>query len=309
VKKIFAATLTLALVAGSVLAQDAKKETKETAASDPVIMKFNDTEIRQSEFEAAVKSIPEQYQAYAAGPGKRAFAEDFVRMKLLAINAEKDGLEKDPATATQLRLLRMNALANAQLGKMTEKLKLNEADVQKSYEEKKATLERAKARHILIAFKGSAAQQAGKKEMTEEEAKAKADEIRAKLVAGADFAAVAKAESDDVGSGANGGDLGSFARGQMVPEFDKVVFEGKVAEISPAFRTNFGFHIVQVQERGATPIAEVRAQIEEELKQKKLQETIDAMKEAAKPTFDEAYFAVSPATAPPAVPPAAPVKH
>lgn len=304
-KKTLAATLTLALVAGSALAQDTKKE---TAATDPVIMKFNTTEVRQSEFEAAVKSIPEQYQAYAAGPGKRAFAEDFVRMKLLAESAEKAGLEKDPATAAQLRLLRMNALANAQLAKMNETVKLSEVDVQKSYEEKKATLERAKARHILIAFKGSAAQQAGKKELTEAEAKAKADELRAKLVAGADFAVTAKAESDDVGSGANGGDLGSFTRGQMVPEFDKAVFDGKVAEISPVVRTDYGFHIIQVQERNATPIAEVRAQIEEELKQKKLQQTIDAMKDAAKPTYDEAYFAAPPAAAPPPVPPA-PVKQ
>ena len=301
-KKIFAVTLMLALVTGSALAQDSKKAAQDAPAVDAVVVKFGNTEIRKSEMEAAIKSIPQQYQAYASGPGKRAFAEDLVRMKLLAAAAEKDGLEKDPETAAQLRLLRMNALANAQLGKMTENVKLSEADVQKSYEEKKATLERAKARHILIAFKGSAAQQAGKKELTEEEAKKKADELRAKLVAGGDFAALAKAESDDVGSGANGGDLGSFTRGQMVPEFDKAVFEGKVGEISPVVRTDYGFHIVQVQEKGATPLAEIRTQIEEELKQKKLQESIDQMKEAAKPTYDETYFAVPPAAAPPAPP-------
>lgn len=300
-KKIFAVVMTLALAAGTALAQEPKTEKQQTATADPVVVKFGDTEVRQSEFEAAIKSIPEQYQAYASGPGKRAFAEDFVRMKILASAAEKAGLEKDPKVASQLRLLRVNALANAQLEKMGETLKVTEADVQKAYEEKKSTLERAKARHILIAFKGSAAQQAGKKELTEEEAKKKAEEIRAKLVAGGDFAAIAKAESDDTGSGAQGGDLGSFSRGQMVPEFEKAAFEGKVGEISPVIRTDYGYHVVQVQERGATPLAEVRKQIEEELKQKKLQEAIEAMKTAAKPTFDDKYFAA--AEAPPAAPP------
>lgn len=300
-KKIFAVVMTLALAAGTALAQEPKTEKQQTATADPVVVKFGDTEVRQSEFEAAIKSIPEQYQAYASGPGKRAFAEDFVRMKILASAAEKAGLEKDPKVASQLRLLRVNALANAQLEKMGETLEVTEADVQKAYEEKKNTLERAKARHILIAFKGSAAQQAGKKELTEEEAKKKAEEIRAKLVAGGDFAAVAKTESDDTGSGAQGGDLGSFSRGQMVPEFEKAAFEGKVGEISPVIRTNYGYHVIQVQERGATPLAEVRKQIEEELKQKKLQDAIEAMKTAAKPTFDDKYFAV--AEPPPAAPP------
>ena len=170
-------------------------------------------------------------------------------------------------------------------------MNLSDDEIQKSYDEKKPTLERAKARHILIAFKGSPAAQKDRKELTEDEAKAKAEGIRTKLVAGADFAAIAKAESDDTGSAARGGDLGSFSRGQMVPEFDAAVFEGKVGEISPVVRTQYGFHVIQVQERGPAPLTEVKPQIEQELKQKKLQEKVDAMKDAARVTFDDTYFA------------------
>lgn len=294
----------LALVAGSAFAQDAPKPKEAATAGDPVVIRFSGTEIRKSEFEAAVKSIPEQYQAYANGPGRRAFAEDLIRMRILASEAEKNGLEKDPEVASQLRLLRMNTLANAQLSRMQEASTVAPADLQKAYDDKKSSFERAKARHILIAFKGSAAQQPGKKELTEEEAKAKAEEIRAKLVAGGDFAATAKAESDDVGSGANGGDLGSFTRGQMVPEFEKAAFEGKVGEISPVVRTDYGYHIVQVQDRGPAPLAEVREQLEAELKQKKLQDSIEKMKNDAKPAFDETYFAAPAAPAAPPAPPA-----
>ena len=62
----------------------------------------------------------------------------------------------------------------------------------------------------------------GKPELTEEQALAKAQEIKKKISAGEDLAALAKAESDDAGSGANGGDLGTFKRNSMVPEFEKV---------------------------------------------------------------------------------------
>jgi peptidyl-prolyl cis-trans isomerase C len=305
VKRIIAVTFALAVTAGSAFAQDVARPNEAAAGTDPVVIRFAGSEIRKSEFEAAVKSIPEQYQSYANGPGRRAFAEDLIRMRLLAGAAEKSGLEKDPEVAGQLRLLRMNTLANAQLSKMQEAAAVPPADLQKAYDEKKASFDRAKARHILIAFKGSAAQQPGKKELTDEEAKAKAEELRAKLVAGADFAATAKAESDDLGSGANGGDLGSFSRGQMVPEFEKAAFEGKVGEISPVVRTDYGYHIVQVQERGPAPLAEVREQLEGELKQKKLQDAIEKMKNEANPVFDETYFAAPPApAAAPAAPPA-----
>src|ERR1017187_9098563 len=70
------------------------------------------------------------------------------------------------------------------------------------------------------------------KELTDEEALAKAQEIRKKLVDGADFATLAKAESDDAGSGANGGDLGTFGKGRMVPAFEQVAFTIAVGELS-----------------------------------------------------------------------------
>ena len=293
--------LVVFLVSGVALAQAAKAPAEPAkpvastpvakAAADPVVMSFSGVEVRQSEFEAAVKALPAEYQGYAAGPGKRAFAEDYLRMRILAAEAEKSGLAGDPKVASQLKLMRENTLASAQFTRLQETVNLSDDEIQKSYDEKKPTLERAKARHILIAFKGSPAAQKDRKELTEDEAKAKAEGIRTKLVAGADFAAIAKAESDDTGSAARGGDLGSFSRGQMVPEFDAAVFEGKVGEISPVVRTQYGFHVIQVQERGPAPLTEVKPQIEQELKQKKLQEKVDAMKDAARVTFDDTYFA------------------
>jgi parvulin-like peptidyl-prolyl isomerase len=155
------------------------------------------------------------------------------------------------------------------------------------------------ARHILVAFKGSPAAQAGKKELTEDEAKAKAEEIAKKLAGGAKFEDVAKTESDDVGSAANGGDLGSFGHGQMVPEFEKAAFETKPGAVSPVTRTQFGFHIIKVESHDSTPFEQVKATLSKDIRQKKLQEQLDKLKADAKPVFNDVYFTPPP---PPAEP-------
>jgi peptidyl-prolyl cis-trans isomerase C len=272
------------------------------ADADPVVVQYGDRQIRQSELESAMKSLPDEYQGYVAGPGKRAFAEDYLRMKMLAAEAEKGGLQNDPKVKAQIQLMRDNALANAQLEKIDSAVQLTDAEIQKAYEAKKGEFEQAKARHILIAFKGSPAAQKEKKELSEDEAKARAEDLRKKIVAGGDFVELAKTESDDLGSGSRGGDLGSFGRGQMVPEFESAVFEGKIGEVQPPVRTQFGYHIIQVQERGARPLAEVKPGIERDLKQQKVQEKIESMKAAAKPSFNDAYFTPPAMEAPPAPP-------
>jgi peptidyl-prolyl cis-trans isomerase C len=272
------------------------------ADADPVVVQYGDRQIRQSELESAMKSLPDEYQGYVAGPGKRAFAEDYLRMKMLAVEAEKGGLQNDPKVKAQIQLMRDNALANAELEKIDSAVQLTDAEIQKAYEAKKGEFEQAKARHILIAFKGSPAAQKEKKELSEDEAKARAEDLRKKIVAGGDFVELAKTESDDLGSGSRGGDLGSFGRGQMVPEFESAVFEGKIGEVQPPVRTQFGYHIIQVQERGARPLAEVKPGIERDLKQQKVQEKIESMKAAAKPSFNDAYFTPPAMEAPPAPP-------
>lgn len=275
-----------------------------TQAADPIVIAAGDVAIRQSEFENALKTLPEQYQQYAMGPGKKQFAEDYLRMKMLSAEGMKSGLDKDPEVVSQLNLMRENLVANAQLQKIEKGITITDEDLKKAYDAKKNDYEQVKARHILIAFKGSPAAQEGKPELTEEQAKAKAEDIRKQLVAGASFEELAKKESDDVGSGSRGGDLGEFNRGQMVPEFEKAAFETKVGEITPVVRTQFGYHIIKVDEHGSTAFDQVKPVLEKNERQARLQAELDKMKTAAKPTFNDAYF--GPATPPPAAPAATP---
>jgi len=294
---------TISMIALTVIATIAVAQDKPAAApatnADPIVIAAGDVAIRQSEFENALKTLPEQYQQYAMGPGKKQFAEDYLRMKMLASAGTKAGLDKDPEVLSQLALMRENLVANAQLQKIEEGIKISDEDLMKTYESNKGQYEQVKARHILIAFKGSPAAQQGKPELTEEQAKAKADELHKQITGGASFEELAKKESDDVGSGSQGGDLGEFGRGQMVPEFEKAAFEAKDGEVTPVVRTQFGYHIIKVDSHASTPFEQVKATLEKNERQTRLQAELDKMKTAAKVTFNETYFA------PPPAPPAA----
>lgn len=290
----------LALCASVVMAQEkpaamtpAKAATTSTvtaATGDPVIITAGDIVIKQSEFESALKTLPAEYQSYAMGPGKKQFAEDYLRMKMLAQMGYKAGLQNDPAVQQQLALMKDNLVANAQLSQIDKSVTLSDEELQKIYDANKKDYEQVKARHILIAFKGSPAAQPGKPELTEEQAKAKAEDIKKQLAAGAKFEDLAKKESDDTGSGANGGELGAFGHGQMVPEFETAAFAAKVGDVIGPVRTQYGYHVIKVDSHEYSPFASVKGTIEKKEHQKALQAKLDSMKSDAKPVFNESYF-------------------
>jgi peptidyl-prolyl cis-trans isomerase C len=123
---------------------------------------------------------------------------------------------------------------------------------------------RVRASHILIGIPQNA------DAATKQQAKAKADALLKDLKAGQDFAATAKANSQDPGSAPNGGDLGYFEQGQMVPPFEQAAFALKPGEMSEVVETQFGYHIIKVaekQESRVVPLEEAKGQIEEYLTQ------------------------------------------
>ena len=276
----------IALCAFVAFADDKKPA---AASGDPVVLRIGENEVRKSEFEAALASLPADYQMYVAQQGKRAFADDYVRMRVLALDAVNTKLDKDPKVSAQLVLVRENTLAAAMLQRIEEGTVPTDAQVTALYESKKGSLETVDARHILIAFKGSPAAKP-ETELTEEQAKAKAESIKAKIVAGADFAELAKTDSDDTFSGKEGGSLGAFGRGQMVPEFEQAAFSNEVGKVGEVVKTQFGYHVIEVTRRGAPPIDEVREQLAEEIRSNLVQEKVTALTGTAKVTFDDAYF-------------------
>lgn len=121
---------------------------------------------------------------------------------------------------------------------------VSDAEIRRYYEANREQFQRAEGARLRVAAVPLTVTDADRAATVE-----RSRELRREILAGADFAAVAGRESADPGSRAEGGDLGSFSRGQMVPEFDAVVFSLPVGEISEPVVTSFGAHLIQVQSR------------------------------------------------------------
>jgi peptidyl-prolyl cis-trans isomerase C len=268
--------------------------------TDPnkVVMTIGDEKITAAQYDQLVNALPAQYQKAARGPQKRQIAEQMVQLKVLSSEAEKRGIDKQAVVKQQLAFDRENVLAGALYNELMKSVKIDDAALQVYYDAHKAEFESVKARHILIRFKGSAVPlRPGQKELSDEEALAKAQEIRKQLLAGGDFIALAKSESDDTGSGANGGDLGSFKHGQMVGAFETAAFALPVGQLSEPVKTQFGYHLIKVEEKQSKTLDDAKAEISEKLRPEAAKKEVDDMRKKAAVTFDDGYFGpAAPAT-------------
>ena len=270
------------------------------AASVPpetVILTVGDEKITAAEFDRMIDMIPEQYRTQMRTTGRRQFADNIVRLKVMAQEARRKKIEDTPAFKAQLAFQVEQLMAQQYYQNLMSTTKVDEAAARKYYDENKSDYLQVKARHILIRYKGSSVPlRKDAKELTEEEALAKAQEIRKKLVGGGDFATLAKAESDDTGSGANGGDVGTFGRGRMAPPFEEAAFKLPVGELSEPVKSQFGYHIIKVESRQEKTFIEVRAEIEKKLDAEIVKKTMDDLKASTPVVMNPDYFGAAPAT-------------
>jgi len=304
--------LLLLLIGAALWAQTPAAPVKPAPApADPVVFSVGATKMTKSEFETLVKNLPDQIRAQIGGDtpeARRRFAEQFGEVILYAAEAKKRKLDSTPAAKVQLFLQEQSFLAGL-LYQQTLEASLPAENASKAwFDAHKANYEEAKARHILIRFKGSAVPlKPNQQDLGEEDALVKTKAIRERIVKGEDFAAVAKAESDDTGSGAQGGDLGSFGRGRMVPVFEDAAFTLPVGEVSQPVKSQFGWHLIQVQARTVKDFAAVKAEIDKKLQSDAAQDAMLVFKNSGKAVLDEAYFGKpAPAAPPQAKPPAGP---
>ena len=228
----------------------------------------------------------------------------------MAQEARQRKLDESAEVKQMMAIQGDSFLANALAKKISDDTHFTELDLRSYYDSHKNEFEEAQGSHILIRFKGSSVPlKAGEKDLTDEEALAKAKDLRAKILGGADFATLAKAESDDTGSGTKGGDLGTFKHGQMVPAFDQAAFAVPVGQVSEPVKTQFGYHIIKITSRNARSFDDSKAQIEKELKPKLAKEALEQLKAHTPVALNDAYFGKEPTSSgPQTLPVPAPAK-
>ncbi len=263
-----------------------------------------DEKITAAQFEQIVNALPPQYQSSARGAGRTQFADNLARVLVLAQEGKRRKLDQTPTYQTQILFQNDNILAGITYDQLGKDAKLDEAEVRKYYDEHKKEFDQVRARHILIRMQGSPLPvKPGQKDLTDAEALAKAQELRKRIVEGhEEFEAVARAESDDNGSGANGGDLGFFHHNQMVPAFEEAAFAMKPGEISQPVKTQFGYHIIKVE--AVKSYEELRPEVERKMRPEMAQKELGDLEKKAGVKLDPAFFPAPPP--PPDLHPAVP---
>jgi len=278
-------------------------------APDTVVLTIGTQTVTRAQFETLLATLAQNGRPAKTEAQKRQVAEQYADLERMAQEARKRKLDENPEVKQMMAIQSDSALANSLAKQISEDTHFTELDLRSYYDGHKNEFEEAKGSHILIRFKGSSVPlKPNEKDLTPEEALAKAQDLRKQILAGADFATLAKAESDDTGTGAKGGDLGTFRHGQMVPAFDQAAFAVPVGEVSEPVRTQFGYHLIKITERKAKTFDEAKPQIEKELKPKMTRETLDEIKAHTAVTMNDVYFGGTPSSGPQTLPTPTPNK-
>jgi peptidyl-prolyl cis-trans isomerase C len=251
------AAAAMTLLAGVALAQD-----------DKVVATINGQPVTEADLAITIADLDQQFAQLPAEQRRAAALSALIEIRLLSAEAESKGLADGDEFQQRMAMLRQRALHSAYIdSEIAEKVTAEavRAMYDKQIAEMPATNE-VRARHIIVP--------------TQEEAAAIIEELKA----GGNFEEIAKAKSQD-GAAAQGGDLGYFAAGQMVPEFETAAFAMNVGDYSQEpVKTQFGWHVIKIEDkRVQQPPAfeQVEGQFRSLLLRQTYFDTVKALREAA----------------------------
>ncbi|MEW5837587.1 MAG: peptidylprolyl isomerase [Pseudomonadota bacterium] len=291
--------LILAITASLLLAGCGQETTPEKSASattaaptaveqKDVLAIVNGDTITVEELNAVKLQLPPQAQA----GGDDAILNQLIELKALAQKAEADGIAKEAAIQSEIERAKESILANHLVKRMMKDMKFSDEQLKQEYDSLVAKLpkkQEMKAAHILIE--------------NEEQAK----EIQKKVNEGGNFAELAKAYSTDPGSKDQGGELGWFEAGMMVPEFSAAASALKPGETTKEpVKSQFGWHIIKLEETRDVPppaFEAVKPQVEGMMQQKAVEKLVNDTRAASKVEIKKAAEsapAAKPADAQPA---------
>lgn len=268
--RLAAGALVLSLGAAAAMAQTTPATPPATApAGDPVVAVVNGKTLKRSDVVASAQTLPAQYRNQVDQLFPQ-LVDRLIDITLMVDEGRKQNLQNDPDVKAIVAQYEDEAIRQVLLKRFLAG-KITDADLKKRYDAEVAKVpptEELKASHILV--------------KTEDEAK----DIIKQLEGGADFAKLAKEKSTDTGSGANGGDLGYFGDGDMVPEFYAAANKLKKGEFTKdPVKSQYGWHVILLTDRRtkeAPKFEEVKDQIKDELTQELVAAWLTDLHKAAK---------------------------
>lgn len=263
-----------------------------TVPPETVVVTIGTEKLTRAQFEQILAALADNGRAATTPAAKRTVATQLGEIMALAQEARRRKVDVAPGVQQMLMIAADQVLANALAKQVSSDLKIDDAALHSYYDQHKSEYETAKASHILIKFRQPNGPPAkpDQKELTEEEALAKAQDLRKQLLAGGDFAALAKANSEDPGSKNNGGSLGSAPRGKYVPTVDQAIFSLPIGQVSEPVKSQFGYHLIKVEERTTKTFEEARPDIEKKIRPQLTKETMQNLGKQPPVVLDDTYF-------------------
>ncbi|MFO7887076.1 MAG: peptidylprolyl isomerase [Eubacteriales bacterium] len=221
-----------------------------------VLAKVNGRKITENDLEKVISSLPQQQAMQMQGEeGKKRLLNELIAGEMFYLDAVENELDKEEEFQKILEETKENLLQRYAVQKVMEDVDVKDEEIKETYnqnKEKYMDQEKISAKHILV----------------DEEEKSK--EIKEEIDKGMDFSDAA-AKYSSCPSSKKGGRLGEFGKGQMVPEFEEVAFNMEKGEISDPIKTQFGYHIIQLDEKIPAK-QKTYYEVEEEIKQQILQQ-------------------------------------
>ena len=197
-------------------------------------------QITNADVDAMIASMGQQGQAYMSPQGRAMILEELIAQKLLLLDATRNLYEREAAFKEQLARVKEDLLINYAVGKVVSGVRVTDDEAKKYFEDNAEQFmgqEQVSASHILV------------------DSEDKANELLAKITAGEISFEDAAREHSTCPSSQQGGSLGEFGRGQMVPEFDTACFEMEVGEVKGPVQTQFGYHLIRLDgKKAAEPL-------------------------------------------------------
>lgn len=244
-----------------------------------VLVVVNGKEITEQDVYAFLNGLGQETAMQFQSPeGMKQIADELANQELLYLDAIENGLDREDEFKLELKKMEQNVLKQYAMHKLLSNISATEDEIEEYYEEHKGhfmTPEMMRASHILV--------------KEEEDAK----KILAEIEEGLSFEEAAKKYST-CPSKENGGDLGEFPRGSMVPEFEKAAFAMEIDKVSEPVETQFGYHLIKVaskKDKVERALDEVRDQITQQIVGLKQQETyLNKAKELGKKYEVKTYY-------------------
>ena len=237
-------------------------------AQDKVVAKVNGKDITEADMRLAESEIGNDLGSLPPETRRRVLLEYLIENQLFADAAESEKLGSGGQFDERMQYWRRRALRDTFFDRSV-KNSVSATDARKFYDQQVSGAkpeEEIRARHILV------------------DSEEKAKEIYEKIAHGEEFTKMARENSKDPGSKEDGGDLGYFSQGQMVPEFETAAFKLQKGDVSVPVQTKFGWHLIKVEDRrsrGAPPFDQVKERIIASLVHRKAQEVAAGLRSKA----------------------------